>query len=317
MNEKYIKALELIEKYDSIIIHRHSNPDGDAIGSQCGLREIIKNNYPEKRVFIVGDSPSRYSFISSSTPQLIEDDVYNESLAIVLDTSSAKLISDDRYSKAKETLRFDHHLFIETICSFEVVDSSFESCCGLISDFALSSKLNINKEAAEALYTGLLTDSGRFLYDSVSPRTFIIASALLERGVDTSSIFSSLYSEEFRDLKRKGRFIDRIELTEHNVSYVYTTKKDLEKEEIMPNAYSRSLVNTMANIKGVSIWVSFTEIEGAVLCEIRSNKANINPIAVKYGGGGHKKASGATLKNREEAFSLLKDLDSLSESIND
>jgi phosphoesterase RecJ-like protein len=68
------------------------------------------------------------------------------------------------------------------------------------------------------------------------------------------------------------------------------------------------MVGVMSDIKGIHTWVNFTESEGGVLCEIRSNKYNINPIAVKYGGGGHQKASGATLKDRDEAMLLLRDL---------
>ena len=76
---------------------------------------------------------------------------------------------------------------------------------------------------------------------------------------------------------------------------------------------SRGMVNTMADIKGVDIWVNFTETEEGVLCELRSSRYNINPIAVKYGGGGHAKASGASLKNREEAMAMLADLDAMLE----
>jgi len=71
------------------------------------------------------------------------------------------------------------------------------------------------------------------------------------------------------------------------------------------------MVNNMADIKGVSIWVNFTEAENGVLCELRSNAYNINPIAVKYGGGGHAKASGATVPDRETAMALLRDLDQM------
>ena len=71
---------------------------------------------------------------------------------------------------------------------------------------------------------------------------------------------------------------------------------------------SRGMVNTMSDIKGVDIWVNFTETDKGILVEIRSSKFNINPVATKYGGGGHAKASGATLKNKEEAMMLLEDL---------
>ena len=73
------------------------------------------------------------------------------------------------------------------------------------------------------------------------------------------------------------------------------------------------MVGVMSDIRGIDTWVNFTESEAGVLCEIRSNKYNINPIATKYGGGGHQKASGATLKSKDEAMALLEDLKALSE----
>ena len=112
---RYDCALKVIEANDSIIIHRHSNPDGDALGSQVGLYEIIMENYPEKRVYIVGDESERYGFISERAMDEVDDSLFCSSLSIILDTSSPALISDDRWRSAKDSLRFDHHLFIEKI----------------------------------------------------------------------------------------------------------------------------------------------------------------------------------------------------------
>ena len=108
--------LELIKKYDTVIIHRHKKPDGDAIGSQVGLKHIITANFPEKTVYTVGDPAGRYAFIEDSTTDVIDDSVYENALAIVLDTSAKSLISDDRYTTAAATARMDHHIFVETIC---------------------------------------------------------------------------------------------------------------------------------------------------------------------------------------------------------
>ena len=72
------------------------------------------------------------------------------------------------------------------------------------------------------------------------------------------------------------------------------------------------MVNVMSDIRGVDIWANFTETERGVLCELRSSRYNINPIAVKYGGGGHAKASGATVPDRETAMAMLADLDEMS-----
>lgn len=307
------KALEIIKAHDTIIIYRHSNPDGDALGSQVGLCEIIKDNYPEKRVFIVGDESDRYGFIVNRAMDNLEDALIPSSLSIILDTSSSHLISGERWNESEETLRFDHHLFVEKIADYEVVDSSYESCCGLITDFAMSLSLFVSDKAARALYTGLITDSGRFLYDSVSSRTHILAAFLLERSFDRNEIYRNLYVEDLESVKRRLSFMERIKFTYNNVAYVYSTNEDVEKMGVSPFSVSRGMVNTMANLKGVHIWVNFTEDGDKVLCELRSDSYDINKIAVKYGGGGHLKASGATLKSKEEAMKMLHDLDKLVE----
>ena len=307
------KALEIIKAHDTIIIYRHSNPDGDALGSQVGLCEIIKDNYPEKRVFIVGDESDRYGFIVNRAMDNLEDALIPSSLSIILDTSSPHLISGERWKESEETLRFDHHLFVEKIADYEVVDSSYESCCGLITDFAMSLSLFVSDKAARALYTGLITDSGRFLYDSVSSRTHILAAFLLERSFDRNEIYRNLYVEDLESVKRRLSFMERIKFTYNNVAYVYSTNEDVEKMSVSPFSVSRGMVNTMANLKGVHIWVNFTEDGDKVLCELRSDSYDINKIAVKYGGGGHLKASGATLKSKEEAMKMLHDLDKLVE----
>ena len=314
---RYDCALKVIEANDSIIIHRHSNPDGDALGSQVGLYEIIRENYPDKRVYMVGDESERYGFISERAMDEVDDSLFCSSLSIILDTSSPALISDDRWRSAKDSLRFDHHLFIEKIADYEVVDSTYESSCGLIADFAKNLGLKVNDNAAKALYTGLVTDSGRFLYDSVSSRTHNIAAFLLERNFDRNAIYRNLYVEDLESVKRKLSFMERIKFTYNNVAYVYSTKEDVAKMGVSPFSVSRGMVNTMANLKGVHVWVNFTEDGDKVLCELRSDSYDINKIAKKYGGGGHLKASGATLCSRKEAESMLKDLDSLVEDDNE
>ena len=307
------KALEIIKAHDTIIIYRHSNPDGDALGSQVGLCEIIKDNYPEKRVFIVGDESDRYGFIVNRAMDNLEDALIPSSLSIILDTSSPHLISGELWKESEETLRFDHHLFVEKIADYEVVDSSYESASGLIADFAMTLGLKVSEKAAKALYTGIVTDSGRFLYDSVSSRTHRVVAFLLEREFDRNEIYRNLYVEDLDSVKRKLSFMERIKFTYNKVAYVYSTNEDVSKMGVSPFSVSRGMVNTMANLRGVHVWVNFTEDGDKVLAELRSDSYDINKIAVKYGGGGHLKASGATLKTKEEAMDMLKDLDALVE----
>jgi len=302
-------VLNEIIKYDKIIIHRHTNPDGDALGSQIGLKNLLKHNFPNKSVYAVGDTSNTYSFMEDSTPDIIADEEYDGALAIILDSGSSSLISDKRYTLANKTIRIDHHIFCEEIADIEIIDTSYESCCGQITDFARSCNLRLDPLSAKSLYTGMITDSGRFRYDSTTSRTLALASWLLEQPFDTNEIFRYLYADEFENKKLKAQFILKVKFTPANVAYIYTVLEEFRSYNMDTFTISRGMVNTMADIKGVDIWANFTETENGVLCELRSSKYNINPIAVKYGGGGHHKASGATLKDRSEAMAMLQDLD--------
>lgn len=308
------QALQLIKQYETIIIHRHEKPDGDAIGSQVGLKNLIQDNFPEKHVFIVGDAPKRYGFVADSEPQEVPDELYGSALAIVLDSASVPMISDKRYATAAATLRFDHHLFVDKICDVEVIDTTCESCAGLLAKFAKGVGLNISKRAAQALYTGMVTDSGRFRYDSTTPCTMRLAADLLETGFDLNEVYTPLYADDFDMIKLRAQFVLAVNFTEHNVAYIYTTKERIAELGVDTFTISRGMVGVMSDIRGVDTWVNFTETDDGVGCELRSKKYNINPIAVKYGGGGHAKASGAMVADRETAMKMLADLDELNKN---
>ena len=300
-----------IEQFDRIIIHRHNHPDGDALGSQIGLKHILLENYPQKEIYAVGDAAGHYSFMDDTVMDEIPDEYYTDALAIILDTSAKALISDERYTLAARTARIDHHLFVEKIADTEVIGTTYESCCGLIAELALEQGLRMTPVAAKSLYTGMVTDSGRFRYDSTSSNTFRLAAFLMEQKFDTNEIYRNLYANDFEQMKLRAAFIMKIRFTEKNVAYIYTTREEFDALGVDSFTVSRGMVNTMSDIRGVDIWVNFTETEKGVLCELRSSQYNINPIAVKYGGGGHMKASGATVKDRQTAMAMLKDLNDL------
>ena len=303
------KILEAIKAYDTIIIHRHSSPDGDALGSQIGLKNIIKDNFPEKSVYAVGDGAKRYAFMDGSVMDEIEDSVYDGALAVILDCGAAHLISDERWKAAAKTVRIDHHIFCEKIADEEVVDTSYESCCGEVTELAVESGLALTPASAKALYTGMVTDSGRFRYDSTNSNTFRLASELMKQKFDTNEIYAQLYADDFFFVKLRAQFVLKIQFTDYKVAYIYTPKAEFDSYGVDAFTISRGMVNTMGDLRGVEIWVNFTEVEeGKILVEIRSNKHTVQPVAVKYGGGGHAKACGCAVSTKEEAMALLEDL---------
>ena len=303
----------VIERFDRILIHRHSRPAGDAMGSQIGLRELLRHNYPEKEILAVGDSTGFFGFMEGAVMDEVADEAYENALAIVLDCGAEHLISDTRWKTAAATARMDHHIFTGKLAEFEVIDTSFESCCGMVAALAEESGWALTPLAAKSLYTGMVTDSGRFRYDGTTARTFRLASFLMEQPIDTNELFRQLYADDFESKKRKAQFVLKTQFSPKNVAYIYTTREEFEAMGLDTFTVSRAMVNTMADIRGVDIWVNFTETENGVLCELRSSRYNINPIAVKYGGGGHAKASGATVPDRDPAMAMLADLDEMME----
>ena len=308
----YNKILKQIREAKTIIIHRHSRPDGDALGSQIGLKEAIKATFPRKEVYAVGDMTARYMFMGKMDE--VEDEKYKDALVFVLDTSEQSMISDERYKSGKYLIKIDHHLQKENFGDIELVDSSYESCCGLVAFLVDRIRLKQTDYGAKSLFTGMVTDSGRFRYDSTTSNTFLIASKLMKYNFNINDIYNNLYMDTLEMVKLRAQFTLKFKLTDKNVAYIKTTQEEMKEIGVDIFSISRNMVNTMAGIKGIDIWVNFTEDEdGSVIAEIRSSKYNINPIAVKYGGGGHKGASGATLKGFEEADKMLEDLGKLTE----
>ncbi len=302
---------QAIEAHDTVIIHRHRNPDGDALGSQIGLKHILLENWPGKRVYTVGDAAGRYAFMADSDMDDVPDAAYADALAIILDTSGRTLISDDRWTLAHDTARIDHHIFLEPIAAPEVTDTSYESCCGLVTQFAVERGLQVPTLAAQSLFTGMVTDSGRFRFDSTTARTYRLAAFLMEKGIDTNTLYRNLYCSDYEMVKLKARYVEKMRLTEHRVAYIYTTREELEQTGADFFTISRGMVGVMNDIRGVEIWANFTESPEGVVCELRSALKNINPIATKYGGGGHAKACGATVPDRETALRMLAELDEM------
>ncbi|MBR5111073.1 MAG: bifunctional oligoribonuclease/PAP phosphatase NrnA [Clostridia bacterium] len=305
------KITEAIRVHDPIILHRHLNPDGDALGSQIGLKHLILKNYPGKTVYAVGDAAGQYAFMEDSAMDEVPDAAYSTALAIILDTSGKSLISDARFSLALSTARIDHHLFLEQIAQTEVVDTGYESCCGMITHMAMENGWQLDAISAVSLFTGIVTDSGRFRYDSTNARTFRLAAFLLEQPINTKELYRNLYTADLEQALLRARFVMKIQRTEHGAAYIYTTREELSRLNADWFSISRGMVNVMADLKGVDIWANFTETDAGVVAELRSSRLDIYPVAERYGGGGHAKVCGARLRTREEAMALLGELDSM------
>ncbi len=310
MENKIKSLIEAIKNYDTIIIHRHNRPDGDAIGSQLGLKYTILNTYPKKKVYAVGDINPRIDFLGSM--DTIEDSIYKDALVIIVDVAVDYMLSDERYKLAKEIYIIDHHTNASNIVddTHFIVDPTRAAAAEYIANILLNNNFKLSCESAKLLFTGIVTDSGRFQYNETSSRTLRIAADLMDYGFDPQEIYNKLYVETLEKKKLTAEFTSKFLITEHNVAYMFNTQEDLKKYNVSFNDCSRGMVNVMSGIEGINIWANFTEDEnGKVICEFRSRGFSIVDIAKKYGGGGHDQACGATIDSFEKAKEVLKDFD--------
>lgn len=302
------KIYHKIKEYNTIIIHRHTKPDGDALGSQIGLKEAILATFPTKCVKVVGDVSERYSWIGSMDE--VSDDLYKGALVIVLDTGAEKLISDDRYNNGDFLIKIDHHYPQGEYGDLAYVETVRESCAGLIAKFLIEKRFKLNDAAATALFIGMVTDSGRFRYSSTNSETYKIASELMKYKIDTEYIYNKIYMDKLSNVKLKAKLIEKFVVLDSGVAYLINTKEEIKEYNVPIYDVSRGMVNIMAGIEEICIWANFSEDEsGDIYCEFRSNGKNINVVATKYGGGGHLQASGTTVYSFDTVKEIIKDLE--------
>ena len=181
------QILDKIKQYDKIIITRHFRPDGDAIGSTKGLAQMLRLSFPQKQIYLLNEDSSEYLAFLGGEDSPIADEDYADALVIVCDTATTDRISNKKYALGKELIKIDHHIDIKPYGDLSWVEEERSSLCEMIVDFWLTFKdeLTLDKEGATYLFTGMVTDSGRFKYSSVSGETMRLAGALIDLGIDT------------------------------------------------------------------------------------------------------------------------------------
>ena len=306
------EVLNKLKEYNTIIIHRHVNPDPDALGSQGGLQKVLQTSFPEKKVYVVGEEVEGLKFLNRMDE--IEDEVYNGALVIVCDTANEERISDKRFIKGEFIIKIDHHPNREPYGDLLWVDTSYSSTSEMLVDFFVefNQVLQVTKDAAKLLYAGIIGDTGRFLYDNTTSRTLRLAGELLESSFNPTEIYQELYTTSIETAKLQGFILQQFQVTKNGLASIFITKKIMEEFNVSP-IEAANLVNSMANIEGNQIWVLFIEYDEEIRVRIRSKKTEIHTTAYLFNGGGHPLASGASVKDMNEGAQLLRTLDDLLE----
>lgn len=307
----YKQIYKKIKEYNIIVIARHIGADPDALGSQFALKSIILNLFPDKKVYAVGNPASRFKFFGSQDK--IDDVNTNKALCIVLDTPDIKRIDGANINNFEYVIKIDHHPIIDKYANIEVIDDNACSSSQLILEFANANKIKIDKESAEKLFLGIVGDTDRFLHDYTSPTTFRLVTKLLnDTNIDFTKLYSYLYQRPITEVRFEGYIYQNLTLTDNGVAYIKLTDK-LMKEYGVDSAAAGNMINDLKFVNEIIVWVFLSEDvkSGLIRANIRSVGPYINDIATKYGGGGHKYASGVKLKSWNDADNLINDLDDI------
>mgnify|MGYP002713381862 FL=1 len=304
MVEIFNKIMNEIDKYETVIIHRHVRPDPDAYGSQLGLKYYLQRKFPEKSIYAVGQPESSLAFIGDL--DRVRDDMYQNALVIVCDTANAPRIDDQRFNQGKDLIKIDHHPATDQYGRINYVDTNASSTSEIIFDFITHfNDINIIDESvARVLYLGIVGDTGRFLFSNTTPHTMKVASRLLEFPFNHNDVLNQLGEKDPKLMPFQGYILQNFQLSEnHQYCQIKITKDVLNRFQIAPNEASQ-FVNTVADIKGLKIWMFGVDEGDQIRCRLRSKGITINDIANQFGGGGHPNASGVSVENWEQFETL-------------
>ncbi|MFP7285425.1 bifunctional oligoribonuclease/PAP phosphatase NrnA [Shouchella clausii] len=298
---------EHIQKYETIIIHRHVRPDPDALGSQLGLKALIKQAFPEKKVYAVGEEEPSLAFFGKM--DTIEDDVYKGALVIVCDTANTERISDQRYKLGEVIIKFDHHPNEEPYGDLVYVDTTVSSTSELVIAFIEVARVfKLTEEAAFLLYGGIVGDTGRFRFRNTTADTLRRTATLLETGFDSNEFYRNLYKRSLNMVRLEGYVLQNFEVIQGKVGVIKLTAEQLHGFGVTANE-SSLLVNCFADVEGLEAWAFFVEeSETKIRCRLRSKSVVINEIAKRHAGGGHPVAAGATAYSWEETEEITTEL---------
>ncbi|WP_019378595.1 DHH family phosphoesterase [Virgibacillus halodenitrificans] len=301
------KILDDIRAFDTIIIHRHVRPDPDALGSQGALMELIKENFPEKKVYVVGEEDPSLTFLVRM--DTIEEEVYEGALVIVCDTANAARICDQRYDLGEKLIKIDHHPNVDTYGDLRWVDTNASSTSEMIYEFylELQDQLSMNVKAARLIYAGIVGDTGRFLFPSTTTKTFHYAAELVAYDFDRTALYDGIYSMKESIARMRGYILTNYTLSPEGMSTVKLTRDILNEFGVSP-VDTGQLVGVLGEVEGIKAWVFFIEEEDLIRVRFRSKGPIVNDIAAKYNGGGHPMAAGASVPTWEEAEKVINDL---------
>lgn len=314
--EKLEEFKSIVDSASNIAIVSHVNPDGDNLGSSLALRRSLE--LYGKTCEVVGfDSVDEYLKFLPEIDHYKEASQKAYDLLIILDCSEFDRIGPaiEIAKASKKTVVIDHHVGGKMTCDLNLIYDDAPATCELIFEIIDKLKLPIDKTIGSLIYTGICTDTGRFMYSNISQYTFEVAGKLLELGIDYEYIYRNLYqSKPINVMQFENEVIDKTKFFDKK-AFAIASKEVVSKHKVeMGDA--ETIVNKLRDLNEVDVAMLLKEYgDGEYKVSLRSKKTDVGKVARENGGGGHIKASGFTIFDNslqnaaEKALEILENLD--------
>lgn len=311
MSLSFPNLLETIQKAKCITIFRHQHPDGDALGSQFGLKQWLQLNFPDKETAAIGMETSD----QGSWPMMdkADDSFIRNSLAIVLDTANAERIDDQRFQTADTIIQIDHHPDPEKFGTLRFIYDDCAATCEILGDFMQQlPQYQMNGEIAALLYKGILTDTLCYRTSNTTAHTLATGAYLASFAVPIAALNRELFDQSFADFCFAGYIRNHVQVVCDHFAYVLLSIEELEKWHLSASK-ARSFIDEIGHVRDFGIWALFTQRkneDGTIVYDgsLRSKSITINDLAAQFHGGGHPCAAGVSKLSSQEVDHLLKEL---------
>lgn len=309
----FLAAKKIIEQAGTIALASHIRPDGDALGSVLGLASGLEKMGKKVYPFLSDDTPDFLGFLPQLDRLMKPDPEMSVDLFIALDVSDTRRLgpAGALAEKAPHTMCIDHHVTNKSFAQVNLLDSTASATAQVVYDLMDFMGISITKDMATLLFTALSTDTGRFMYESCTPKTHRIAANLMEMGADTPLIFQSLYmSVDYKTMKMTNEIVDKAELLYEDRLIISIVTQDMLERHQRSMEDTEEVVNVLRDIDGVEVACFIKEYGKKEYKVSMRSKAYVNvaEISMDFNGGGHIHASGFTLYDTlDTALSRLKE----------
>lgn len=295
----------IIKNSKNILLVSHINPDGDTLGSMCGLYSLIKDNLKKKCDMVaVSDVPVTYSFLPyvDEVKHISQYDLSREyDLVITIDVAAIDRCAEAEklFKKAKNTINIDHHETNIGYAGINIIEPQAAATGEIILEIAEKLDWKISLKTATNLYVAIVTDTGCFKFSNTTQRTMECGGKLISLGVNPSEIYQKCYESSSKDMVLFQSYcVNKAEfLNDDKIAYTIVYKKDLEKFNNQGEDFTDGLTEKLRAIRSTEVAFVVKELNSTTSkVSMRSKTKDIAQVCSAFGGGGHKLAAGAVIK---------------------